>query len=73
MNTPTSEASRVVPLLYRVEEVCDLLQVSRTQVYDLLRTKKIASVKIGRARRVPVDAVNDYLAAVATENDEVSA
>jgi excisionase family DNA binding protein len=35
--------------------------VCRSRVYDLMRTRVLPSVKIGRARRVPVSAVRAYV------------
>ncbi len=48
-------------LLYRVEEVAKLLDVGRTAVFDLVRSGELASVKIGGARRIPRQAVDDYI------------
>ncbi|MDR7301622.1 helix-turn-helix domain-containing protein [Haloactinomyces albus] len=48
-------------LLYRVEEVAKLLDVVRTAVFDLIRSGELASVKIGGARRIPRQAVDNYI------------
>lgn len=48
-------------LLYRVEEVAKLLDVGRTAVFDLIRSGELASVKIGGARRIPRQAVENYI------------
>ncbi|ALE78643.1 helix-turn-helix domain-containing protein [Pseudonocardia sp. HH130629-09] len=42
------------------EEAADALHISRSKVYDLIRNGDIVSIKIGRLRRVPVDAVQDF-------------
>ncbi|MBN9738041.1 MULTISPECIES: helix-turn-helix domain-containing protein [unclassified Pseudonocardia] len=42
------------------EEAADALHISRSKVYDLLRNGDLVSIKIGRLRRVPVDAVQDF-------------
>lgn len=47
-------------LMLTPEEVADALGIGRSTVYDLLRLNAIASVKIGRSRRVPVVAVREY-------------
>jgi excisionase family DNA binding protein len=52
----------VTPLLYRVEEAAEALRVGRTQVYALIRCGALRTVKIGGSRRVPVDAVAEYVA-----------
>jgi excisionase family DNA binding protein len=49
-------------LLLRPEEVADALAVGRTAVFELIRTGELRSVKIGKSRRIPADAVVDYIA-----------
>ena len=44
-----------------IEHVAESLGVCRSRVYDLMRTRVLPSVKIGRARRVPVIAVRAYV------------
>ncbi len=34
--------------------------IGRTKVYDMIRNGELASIKIGKLRRVPVDAVREY-------------
>jgi excisionase family DNA binding protein len=45
-----------------VEEAGRTLQISRTRVYDLVRTHQLRSRKIGRVRRIPVDAIREFVA-----------
>ena len=54
-------------LLTAEEVAAEALHIGRTRVYELLCAGEIQSVKIGRLRRVPVDAVRDYIAALAKE------
>ena len=49
------------PLLLTVEETADVLRIGRSKVFDLIRCDELESVKIGRLRRVPEDAVREYL------------
>jgi excisionase family DNA binding protein len=47
--------------LLTVPEVMAYLKVGRSTVYDLIRTRQLASLTVGRARRVPACALNDYI------------
>jgi excisionase family DNA binding protein len=53
---------------YRPEEVAQLLGLGRTTVFELLRTGEMESVKAGRARLVPADAIDRWLSKAATGN-----
>ena len=46
-----------------VEEAARRLGVGRTTMYALLASGEIPSVTIGRLRRIPAEALNDYVAA----------
>jgi excisionase family DNA binding protein len=41
-------------------EAADALHIGRTKIYDLIRNGELVSIKIGKLRRVPVDAVHEY-------------
>lgn len=56
----------IEPLLYTVPQVTEILNLGRTAAYDLIRTGRLKSVKIGASRRVPASAVSDFLADLAT-------
>lgn len=49
-------------LLLTPEEAAERLQLSRTQIYALMKAKRIRSVKIGKARRISVQALEDFVA-----------
>lgn len=49
------------PLLLTPLEAARRLSISRTSLYELLLTRQITSLKIGRSRRVPADALVDYV------------
>lgn len=57
--TETIEAGR---LLLRPEEVATALGVGRTTVFELIRVGELRSVKIGKSRRIPTEAVREYVA-----------
>ncbi len=44
------------PLLLTTEEAAQLLSIGRTQVFALLSTGDLESVRVGRLRRIPFDA-----------------
>ncbi|WP_265737532.1 helix-turn-helix domain-containing protein [Actinacidiphila soli] len=47
--------------LLTVPEVMARLKVSRSTVYDLIRTRRLASITIGRSRRIPAQTLTTYL------------
>lgn len=49
-------------LLVRPERAAYILDVSRSLVYRLMAEGKLPSVLIGRSRRVPVDALRQWIA-----------
>ena len=50
-----------LPLVLTVEEAADRLGVGRTLMYSLVSSGAIESVRIGRLRRVPADALVTFL------------
>ncbi|MFC7973980.1 helix-turn-helix domain-containing protein [Streptomyces cinereoruber] len=44
-----------------VEEAARRLGIGRTKLYEYVSTGEIASVKIGSLRRIPAEAVNEFL------------
>ncbi len=59
------------PILLTVEEAARAMAVGRTTVYHLLAAGSLRSVKIGRARRIPLEAVRAYVAELGTGQHEV--
>lgn len=47
--------------LYRVSEVMALLSMSRTVIYEQLRSGRLRSVTQGRRRLIPATAIAEYL------------
>lgn len=47
--------------LLRTREACDWLGVGRSTLFELIADGSLPSVKIGRARRVPVGSVRAYV------------
>jgi excisionase family DNA binding protein len=54
-------------LLLRVETAAARLSISRAQVFRLIADDRLASVKIGSSRRVPVAALQDFVTRLLTE------
>lgn len=57
-----AQAIEVVPVVYRVEEAAAALRLSRSAIYELIRSGQLRTVKQGRRRLVPVTALTEYLA-----------
>jgi excisionase family DNA binding protein len=47
--------------LYDVPEAMALLNLSRTQVYELIRTRRLVTVTQGRRRLVPAGSISAYV------------
>ena len=50
-----------LPLVLRVEDLIPILDIGRNTAYELVRSGRIRSIKVGRQIRVPRDAVVDFL------------
>jgi excisionase family DNA binding protein len=53
-----------VKLLYTVEEVAEMLSVSRHTIYKLFKDGELESVKVRGARRVLAEALEAYVAGI---------
>jgi excisionase family DNA binding protein len=62
VSTATPPAEDATLLLLTVEEAGRRLGIGRTTAYALVGSGDIESVPIGRLRRVPVDALVEYVA-----------
>ena len=54
-------------LLLRVPDVMERLRMSRTVIYEQLRSGRLRSVKQGRSRLIPESAVREYVALLERE------
>ncbi|GGT62446.1 hypothetical protein GCM10010272_00490 [Streptomyces lateritius] len=52
---PTTHTALTVP------EVMEALSLSRFKVYDLIRSRQLRSIKIGRCRRVPAESLRTFI------------
>ena len=49
-------------LLYSVDEAAALMGIGHSLLWDLVMRREIASIKVGRSRRIPVAALHTYIA-----------
>lgn len=47
--------------LLTVEETAEQLAIGRTAVFTLLKSGELHSVRIGRLRRIPTTAIDEYV------------
>jgi excisionase family DNA binding protein len=60
-------ATLIAPQLYRIPDAMRILSMSRTVIYEQLRSGRLRSVHQGRARLIPAAAITDYVALLETE------
>ena len=56
-------------LLLSVEEAAELLRLARTRIYELVMTRKIQSVKVGRRRLVARTSLLDFVQTLLLEQE----
>ena len=54
-------------VLYDVQEAMALLNLSRTQIYELIRSGRLVTVTQGRRRLVPAEEIAAYVALLLRE------
>ncbi|QQQ76656.1 helix-turn-helix domain-containing protein [Saccharothrix sp. 6-C] len=60
---PTNQARH----LLSVEDAARALSIGRTTMFNLIKTGAIASVQIGRLRRIPLTAIAEFTARLTSE------
>ena len=55
------ESKSQARVLLSVDEAAMALSMGRTFVYHLLMRGELASIKVGRRRRIPVSALHDFV------------
>jgi excisionase family DNA binding protein len=58
--------------LYRVNDAMRLLRLSRSVIYEQLRSGRLRSVHQGRARLITAAAIRDYIALLEKEAEEAA-
>ncbi|MGI9001441.1 MAG: excisionase family DNA-binding protein [Pseudonocardia sp.] len=61
---PTTTGPRVT---LKVEAAAEQLSIGRTKMFALIKSGEIETVKVGRFRRVPADALTTYIHRLAAE------
>jgi excisionase family DNA binding protein len=56
--------------LYRIPEAMRQLSLSRSVIYELMRTGRLRTVKQGRTRLVPESAITEYVSLLERESKE---
>jgi excisionase family DNA binding protein len=59
-----ADVADVPAVLYGVEEAAVALRLSRSVLYELIRSGQLRTVKQGRRRLVPVSALAEYVASL---------
>jgi excisionase family DNA binding protein len=54
-------------LLLTVEEAADRLGIGRSLMYELISGGQVASIRVGRLRRIPQESLTDYVRAMRAE------
>lgn len=60
-NNPIPKVPDTTPVVLTIAEVCVALRVSKWSVYQLIRARKLATIKIGSRRVVPLSAVHELI------------
>jgi len=49
-------------LLYKPTEAQDILKLGRSKIYELIASKELRTVRVGRAIRIPASALQEFVA-----------
>ena len=64
---PAPQRRSTPPLLLTPAEAAISLRLARSTIYELMGAGQLPSVRIGRARRIPVQAIRDFLVGLGAE------
>lgn len=68
MNVAESNETGTDVLLYKIPDVVRMLNLSRSTVFELLRTGRLRSVHQGRSRLIPATSVREYVGLLEQED-----
>ncbi len=58
---PAPKERPVERVLLRPEEAAHALAISRSKVYQLMAARRLGSVLVGGSRRVPIEAIDEFV------------
>jgi excisionase family DNA binding protein len=73
MTTTTGPLSAPTPIVLTVEQAAQRLGIGRTLMYSLVSSGAVESVTIGRLRRIPADALVEYVNRLRSESGDEGA
>jgi excisionase family DNA binding protein len=50
-----------VRMLLTAEQAAQSLAIGRTKVFELIRSGELESIRIGSSRRIPIDAIEEFV------------
>jgi excisionase family DNA binding protein len=59
LKNPPQPRQRLAPLLYSVDEYCDLTATSRPKAYNDMRSGSLPYVTVGGRRKIPVSVIEE--------------
>jgi excisionase family DNA binding protein len=68
MTKPASAQQPTAKALYHVTDAMTLLSLSRSVIYEEIRSGRLRSVKRGRSRLISAAAITDYVELLETES-----
>lgn len=55
-----------LPLMLKIEEVADLLSISKSRAYDMVKLGMISYLRIGKCIRIPRESFLEFISATCT-------
>jgi excisionase family DNA binding protein len=68
--TAVSHSAAAEVRLYDVNEAMAILRLSRSVIYEEIRSRRLRSAKRGRSRRISAAAIADYIALLEQEAED---
>jgi excisionase family DNA binding protein len=62
LHHPQSHTAKTLPRLLAIKQAIYELGISRTALYELIEAGRLKTVKIGRRRLVPIEAIDELIA-----------